>query len=353
MPRFRIESDAHGDCKVPAEAYFGARTQRALASGPSCGQRMGGRFTWAMGLIKRSCCEANEVLGTLDVARAEWIATAAQEVMDGRLDDAFPLDLLQMGARDAAHANVDEVIANRAIELMGGEMGSRDPIDPDAHVRLDQDAAGVVRAAVHVSLAALLTEELLPAVRGLGEALESLEDDGLRRWVEPTQRALRAAEGARDALLVLSLGDSDSAMAPGAVERIADEAELPFRCAGEGEDEGEDEDEGDGSAVRRAGALLQQTADALQPLAVTLGAHNASDPTAARLAQLAAACDRVRGSGPAPGAPAAPGPEDTGALLLRADALQRALRLLALTTRAVTADDLTRLRALEASAHPG
>ena len=79
MPRFRIESDAHGDCKVPAEAYFGARTQRALASGPSCGQRMGGRFTWAMGLIKRSCCEANEVLGTLDVARAELDAKRAAE----------------------------------------------------------------------------------------------------------------------------------------------------------------------------------------------------------------------------------------------------------------------------------
>ena len=118
MPLYRLERDSIGDIRVPEEAYYGAQTQRAVDNFPISGLRFPRRFVWALGLVKRSVAEANEELELLDVGRAEWIATAAQEVMDGRHDAEFVVDIFQTGSGTSTNMNANEVISNRGIEMM-------------------------------------------------------------------------------------------------------------------------------------------------------------------------------------------------------------------------------------------
>ena len=168
----RIEKDSMGDVQVPADAYWGAQTQRAVENFPISGYRFGRRFIRAMGLIKRSAAEVNRKLDKLDAERAALIVKAAQEVIDGPLDRHFVLDIYQTGSGTSTNMNANEVIANRAIELAGGTIGSRDPIHPNDHVNMGQSSNDVIPTAIHVAVAEAIQHDLRPQLDILGQALE-------------------------------------------------------------------------------------------------------------------------------------------------------------------------------------
>ncbi|HNQ22175.1 MAG TPA: class II fumarate hydratase [Phycisphaerae bacterium] len=167
----RIERDSMGEVAVPAGAYWGAQTQRAIENFPISGHRFGRRFIRALGLIKRSAAAVNRDLGRLDARRADLIEQAAQEVIDGKLDDHFPLDVFQTGSGTSTNMNANEVIANRAIELAGGMIGSRDPIHPNDHVNLGQSSNDVIPTAIHVAAGEGFKADLVPALQHLAGVL--------------------------------------------------------------------------------------------------------------------------------------------------------------------------------------
>jgi fumarate hydratase class II len=256
--RYRIEKDSLGDVRVPADAYWGAQTQRAVENFPISGQRMPRRFIQALGLIKRACAQANEELGLLPVDRAEWIAAAAQEVIDGRWDAHFPVDVFQTGSATSTNMNANEVIANRAIELMGGEIGTKTPVHPNDHVNRGQSSNDVIPTALHVAGALALEEDLLPALRYLRASLATKAGafhDVLKSgrthlmdatpvrlgqefggWARQVELDVVRAARARDALLELALGGT--AVGTGlnrpvdfparVIARLADDSGLPF-----------------------------------------------------------------------------------------------------------------------------
>ena len=168
----RIERDSMGEMEVPASAYYGASTQRAALNFPISGLRFPRRFLRAMGLLKWAAAQVNRDLGLLDRRLAEAIQQAAGEVTDGRLDDQFVLDIFQTGSGTSTNMNANEVIANRAAEILGGKRGSRDMVHPNDHVNLGQSSNDVIPTAIHLSALMAIEEVLLPAVRGLREVLE-------------------------------------------------------------------------------------------------------------------------------------------------------------------------------------
>ncbi len=168
----RIEKDSMGEMTVPAGAYWGAQTQRAVENFPISGYRFGRRFVRAMGLIKQAAAKVNRNLGKLDPDRMGLIVTAAQEVIDGKLDDHFVLDIFQTGSGTSTNMNANEVISNRAIVLSGGEIGSRDPVHPNDHVNMGQSSNDVIPAAIHVAAAEALKLDLVPALEHLAAVLK-------------------------------------------------------------------------------------------------------------------------------------------------------------------------------------
>ncbi|MBW7903976.1 MAG: class II fumarate hydratase [Phycisphaerae bacterium] len=172
MGEFRIERDSMGEMQVPAGAYYGASTQRAVLNFPVSGYRFGREFIRAMGAIKHACAEANASLGKLDRKLAGWIQKAAREVFDGKLDDQFVLDIFQTGSGTSTNMNANEVIANRAIELAGGERGSK-LIHPNDHVNMGQSSNDVIPTAIHVAAVEALHRQLMPALHRLREALRA------------------------------------------------------------------------------------------------------------------------------------------------------------------------------------
>ncbi|MCH8147683.1 MAG: class II fumarate hydratase [Planctomycetes bacterium] len=168
----RIEKDSMGDVQVPKDAYWGAQTQRAVENFPISGYRFGRRFIRAMGLIKRSAAEVNRKLDKLDADRAELIVKAAQEVIEGPLDHHFVLDIYQTGSGTSTNMNANEVISNRAIELAGGTIGSRDPIHPNDHVNMGQSSNDVIPTAIHVAVAEAIKHDLRPQLDILAQSLE-------------------------------------------------------------------------------------------------------------------------------------------------------------------------------------
>ena len=224
----RIERDSLGEVPVDSSAYYGAQTQRAVDNFPISGRPFPRRFIQALGIVKKSCCLANEELELLDVARAEWIAAAAQEVIDGHLDAEFPIDVFQTGSGTSSNMNANEVISNRAIELMGGEIGSKDPVHPNDHVNMGQSSNDVIPTAIHVAGATGIQEDLIPALKHLHKALESkaVAFDGIVKsgrthlmdatpvrlgqefsgYAAQIEKGIVRAEKARDALLDLALG---------------------------------------------------------------------------------------------------------------------------------------------------
>jgi fumarate hydratase class II len=168
----RIERDSLGEVTVPADALYGAQTQRAVENFPISGIRFPRPFIRALGLIKGAAAQVNRDLGLLDQTRADAIIQAAQEVAEGRWDHQFPVDIFQTGSGTSTNMNANEVIANRAIQLLGGRIGSRDPVHPNDHVNMGQSSNDVIPTAIHVAAYLEVQESLLPALRHLHEALE-------------------------------------------------------------------------------------------------------------------------------------------------------------------------------------
>jgi fumarate hydratase class II len=170
MAETRIERDSMGEMEVPAGAYYGASTQRAVLNFPISGQAFPRRFIRALGLIKRAAAEANQELGLLEPAIADAIARAAQEVADGRLDAEFPIDIYQTGSGTSTNTNANEVIANRASEFLGGGLGKR-LVHPNDHVNKCQSSNDVIPSAMQLGAAMAIEEDLKPGLERLHRAL--------------------------------------------------------------------------------------------------------------------------------------------------------------------------------------
>src|SRR4051794_15742001 len=170
-PQFRSERDSMGEMKVPADAYYGASTARAVENFPISDLRFSRRFIAAMGLVKWACAEVNQGLGLLDDKRMDLVQRAAQEVIDGKLDEQFVVDIFQTGSGTSTNMNANEVIATRANEIATGKRGGKDPIHPNDHVNMEQSSNDVIPTAMHVSAAIAMKESLIPALEHLAGAL--------------------------------------------------------------------------------------------------------------------------------------------------------------------------------------
>src|SRR5262245_57371911 len=166
----RVERDTMGEMEVPAEAYYGASTQRAVINFPVSGLRLPRRFLRALGMIKAAAAETNCELDLLDAGLADAIAAAAQEVADGTLDAHFPLDVFQTGSGTSTNTNANEVIAHRAAEILGGARGR---VHPNDHVNLGQSSNDVIPTALHVAALLAIREQLEPAVELLAAELNT------------------------------------------------------------------------------------------------------------------------------------------------------------------------------------
>jgi len=167
----RLERDTMGEMEVPADAYYGASTQRAVVNFPISGIRMPRRFIRALGLIKGAAAAVNRDLGLLDAKLADAIEKASREVAEGKLDAHFPLDVFQTGSGTSTNMNANEVIANRAAEMLGLARGSRGSVHPNDHVNLGQSSNDVIPTALHLAAWLAIHEELSPAVRALRDDL--------------------------------------------------------------------------------------------------------------------------------------------------------------------------------------
>src|SRR5438128_1618446 len=175
----RMESDSMGAVEVPSDRYWGAQTQRALhhfsIGGPT--ERMPIEVVRAFGILKKATAVVNEELGKLPHDKAELIAGAADEVIEGKLDDHFPLYVWQTGSGTQSNMNANEVISNRAIELAGGELGTKRPVHPNDDVNMSQSSNDTFPTAMHIAAATAVVERLLPAVRELRDALARRADE--------------------------------------------------------------------------------------------------------------------------------------------------------------------------------
>ena len=169
---FRVEKDSMGEVQVPADAYYGASTQRAVENFPISQLRFGRGFIWALGLIKGSAAEISGRQGHIDQDKADAIRVAADEVMDGRHDQQFVLDIFQTGSGTSTNTNANEVIAGRATEILGGETGSR-LVHPNDDVNFGQSSNDVIPTAIHVAAVAAIREELTPALAALAGSLQA------------------------------------------------------------------------------------------------------------------------------------------------------------------------------------
>jgi fumarate hydratase class II len=257
----RVESDSLGPVKVPAGALYGAQTQRAVENFPVSGLRLPRRLIRALALIKAAAAEINKASGAVDAARADAILQAAREVADGQHDAHFPLDIFQTGSGTSSNMNANEVIANRAIALLGGQIGSKKPVHPNDHVNRGQSSNDVMPTAVHVAAAEAVDRDLLPALRHLHDALAAkareldpvvkvgrthlMDAVPVRLGQEFSGYAAQLAatvgrvERAQPALCELALGGTavgtglgaDPAFAPQVIARLAAQTGLPLRQA--------------------------------------------------------------------------------------------------------------------------
>jgi fumarate hydratase class II len=168
----RVESDSLGEVEVPRDALFGAQTSRALDNFPISNLRKPRRFIEALGGIKLEAANVNYELGLLDEEIKDAIVQAAEEVVEGQHDDAFVLDVFQTGSGTSTNMNANEAISNRAIQILGGEIGSKEPVHPNDHVNQGQSSNDVFPTAIHLAALISIKEELLPALHKLRGALE-------------------------------------------------------------------------------------------------------------------------------------------------------------------------------------
>lgn len=259
---FRTERDSLGEISVPVGALFGAQTQRAVHNFPVSGRRLPRGVIHALGLIKRAAARVNKQTGTLPPTLADAIIKAAGEVADGHHDAEFVVDIFQTGSGTSSHMNANEVIANRAIQLLGGVVGSKTPVHPNDHVNRGQSSNDVFPTAVNLASAMTTSRDLLPALDVLHAALDQKarafdgivktgrthlmdavpirlgqEFSGYARMIANARQRIVLAQ---PAILELPLGGTavgtglgaDRAFAPAVIELLAGETGLPLTQAG-------------------------------------------------------------------------------------------------------------------------
>jgi fumarate hydratase class II len=247
-----------GDMDVPAGAYYGASTQRAVLNFPISGQPLPHRLIRALGMVKKAAAQTNRELGLLSRRRARAITAAAQEIIDGKLDDQFPIDVYQTGSATSSNTNANEVIANRATEILGGERGSK-LVHPNDHVNLGQSSNDVIPTSIQLASAIAINTELIPALERLQRALEAkskefwpviktgrthLQDatpirlgQEFRGYAGQVEESIRRARGAIDELTRIPLGgtavgtglNSHPQYARTVAARLAKATRLPVR----------------------------------------------------------------------------------------------------------------------------
>ncbi|MEL6245508.1 MAG: class II fumarate hydratase [Pseudomonadota bacterium] len=176
----RTETDTMGPVDVPADKYWGAQAQRSLGNFKIGWEKQPAPIVRALGIVKKAAAEANMALGKLDPKLGDAIITAAQEVIEGKLDDHFPLVVWQTGSGTQSNMNANEVIANRAIEILGGEIGSKSPVHPNDHCNMSQSSNDTFPTAMHIACAEEITHRLLPALQQLHNAL----NDKAKGWAD-------------------------------------------------------------------------------------------------------------------------------------------------------------------------
>jgi fumarate hydratase class II len=228
MSQTRIEKDSIGEIEVPADRYWGAQTQRSLQNFKIGGERFPRVFLRAYGIVKQSAAEVNHKLGELDAKTAELIDRAAQEVIEGKLDDHFPLVVWQTGSGTQTNMNVNEVIANRANEMNGLPLGSKEGVHPNDHVNRAQSTNDSFPTAMHVAVALDVIEQLLPELTALKEVFDVKAKDfqdiikigrthlqdatplslgqEISGWAAQLEQAIKAVESALDPVKALALG---------------------------------------------------------------------------------------------------------------------------------------------------
>ncbi|RUY28131.1 class II fumarate hydratase, partial [Mesorhizobium sp. M7A.F.Ca.CA.001.13.2.1] len=167
----RTETDTFGPIEVAADRYWGAQAQRSLGNFKIGWEKQPASIVRALGIVKRAAAEANMELKRLDPAIGKTIVEAAQEVIDGKLDEHFPLVVWQTGSGTQSNMNANEVISNRAIEMLGGVMGSKKPVHPNDHVNMSQSSNDTYPTAMHIACAERIVHDLLPALKHLHKAL--------------------------------------------------------------------------------------------------------------------------------------------------------------------------------------
>ena len=173
----RTENDSLGSVDVPVDRYWGAQTQRSLQNFKIGDEHFPHEFIRAYGLLKKAAATVNESFGSLDSKIADTIRTAADEVIEGKLDDHFPLVVWQTGSGTQTNMNINEVIANRAIEILGGELGSKDPVHPNDHVNMSQSTNDTFPSAINIAAVESATQQLLPALEKLQKSLAKKVDE--------------------------------------------------------------------------------------------------------------------------------------------------------------------------------
>jgi len=180
MTPTRTETDSFGPIEVAADRYWGAQTERSLRNFKIGWEKQPASVVRALGVVKRAAAETNMALGKLDPKIGEAIVAAAQEVIEGKLDDHFPLAVWQTGSGTQSNMNANEVISNRAIERLGGVIGAKSPVHPNDHVNLSQSSNDTYPTAMHIAAAEEVVHRLVPALRGLRNAL----NDKAQAWAK-------------------------------------------------------------------------------------------------------------------------------------------------------------------------
>ncbi|MCO6382358.1 class II fumarate hydratase [Oceanicola sp. 502str15] len=177
MADTRTETDSFGPLEVPSDKYWGAQTQRSIMNFPIGWEKQPVAIVRALGVIKQACAEANKASGKLDAKLADAVIQAASEVVAGKFDDNFPLVVWQTGSGTQSNMNANEVIANRAIEILGGEIGSKDPVHPNDHCNMGQSSNDTFPTAMHIATAMSVRDVLMPGLTQLAEGLEAKAEE--------------------------------------------------------------------------------------------------------------------------------------------------------------------------------
>ena len=175
--KYREEKDAMGTVRVPADAYYGSQTQRAVDNFPISDLKFQAAFVNALALVKHCAAEVNNQLGLLDPELADAISRASREVMNGKYDSQFVVDIFQTGSGTSTNMNMNEVVASRANEILTDQKGGKSPVHPNDHVNLGQSSNDVIPSAIHISAMMLIYERLIPSLESLNKAFAAKADE--------------------------------------------------------------------------------------------------------------------------------------------------------------------------------